>query len=50
MESVKSVGQGPLGSVRHRWEDNIRNHLNLKVSIRGIELIWPRIGIVGGPL
>ena len=40
------VGKIPLGSPRHRWEDNI------KVGIRGVGrdkdgLIWLRIGTRG---
>ena len=38
-----------LGRPRRRYEDNIRMDLK-HVSIRGIELIWLRIGIIGEPI
>ena len=40
----KPRGKIPLGRPRRRWEDSIR--IDLK-EIRGIGLIWPRIGITG---
>ena len=44
----KPTGRRPLGRPRRRWEDNIRK--DLEVSMRGIGLIWLRIGIIGEPL
>ena len=43
----KPTGKRPLGRPRCRWEDNIRMDLE---EIRGIGLIWLRIGIIGEPL
>ena len=39
----------PLGRPRRRWEDNIRMDLE-EIDMRGIGLIWLRIGIIGEPL
>ena len=45
----KPTGKRPLGRPRRRWEDNIRMGPKV-VSMRGIELIRLRIGIIGEPL
>jgi len=44
----KPKGKGPLGKPRHRWEDNIKMHLQ-EVGWEGTwtGLIWLRIGISG---
>ena len=42
----KPIGKRSLGRPRRRWEDNIRMDLG-EVSVRGIGLIWLRIGIIG---
>ena len=46
----KHTGNRPLGRLNRRREDNIRMDLKKYVSIRGIGLIWLRIGITGEPL
>ena len=44
------TGKPIIGEHRRRWEDHIRMDLKeKKVSIRGIWLIWLRIGIIGEP-
>ena len=45
------TGKRHLGRPGHRWEDNIRMDLKeIGIYIRGIGLIWLRIGIIGEPL
>jgi hypothetical protein len=44
------TGKRPLGRPSHRLEDNIRMDLKQIVSIQGIGLFWPKIGIIGGLL
>jgi hypothetical protein len=46
----KPIGKRPLVRYRHRWKDNIRVDLKEIVSIQGIGLIRPNIGIIGEPL
>ena len=51
MELVKTTGNGPLGSFRHRWYDNVRMDLKGGVSMRNCSrLIQLRIGIIGEPM
>ena len=51
MEEGKPTGKRPLGSPRLRWETILKSLLNKKnVSIRGIEFIRSRIGIIGKSL
>ena len=46
----KPTGKRPLGSPRHRWEDNIRMDLEVIDINARIGLIQLRIGIIGEPL
>jgi len=41
----KSEGKGPLGRPRHRWEDNIKVHLQEVGAWTGSS--WLRIGTGG---
>ena len=50
MLTGKSTGKRPLGRSRHRLDEDIRMDLEEVVSVRGIELIRLRIGIIGEPL
>jgi hypothetical protein len=42
----KPTGKRLLEMPRHRWEDNIKRILKKRLSIRGIEIIRLRIGII----
>ena len=44
----KPTGKRPLGRPRRRQENNIR--MDLKLPMRVVGLIQPRIGIIGEPL
>ena len=46
----KLTGKRPLGSPKHRWEDNVRMDLEEIGINAGIGLIQLRIGIIGEPL
>ena len=52
MESAFEIleGKRPLGRSWPRWEENIRMHLEEKVSVVGIGLIRLRMGIIGESL
>ena len=45
----KPTGKRPLGRPRRRWKD-IRMDIKEIGTIRGIGLIWLKIGIIGEPL
>jgi len=41
---------GLFGRLRHRWEDNIKTHLQEVGLVAWIGMIWFRTGICGGLL
>jgi hypothetical protein len=47
---AKSVRRRQLGKPRRMWEDNIKMYLRKIGFAVWIELIWPRVGTVGGLL
>ena len=48
MLAPKLTGKRPLGRHRCIWEENVRMDLKF-MSIRGVGLIWVRIGIIDEP-